>query len=96
MVEFQAGDAAPAPEEACSPYYFNPVPGHYTTLIGELIYLVLKTTARWRYMQVIAARWRGRFSLNALECPRLDKQMSFIDMSIPHYCFKTSMLISLD
>lgn len=34
VVEFQAGDAAPAPEEACSTYYFNPVPGHYTTLIG--------------------------------------------------------------
>lgn len=35
VVEFQAGEAAPAPEEACSPYYFNPVPGHYTTLIGK-------------------------------------------------------------
>jgi len=34
VVEFQAGEAAPAPEEACNPYYFNPVPGHYTTLIA--------------------------------------------------------------
>ena len=35
VVELQAGDAAPAPEEACTPHYFNPVPGHYTTLIGK-------------------------------------------------------------
>jgi hypothetical protein len=33
-VEFQAGEAAPAPDEACSAYYFNPVTGHLTTLIG--------------------------------------------------------------
>lgn len=41
VVEFQAGELAPALEEACSPYYFNPVPGHYTTLIG--IQCVLST-----------------------------------------------------
>ena len=34
VVEFQAGEAAPAPDEACSAYYFNPVTGHLTTLIG--------------------------------------------------------------
>ena len=35
IVEFQAGDAAPSAEEACSSFYFNPVTGHYTTLIGN-------------------------------------------------------------
>ena len=34
VVEFQAGDAAPAAEEACGAFHFNPVAGHYTTLIG--------------------------------------------------------------
>ncbi|KAI9551902.1 hypothetical protein GHT06_022237 [Daphnia sinensis] len=34
VVEFQAGEAAPAPDEACSAYYFNPVVGHLTTLIA--------------------------------------------------------------
>ena len=38
VIEFQAGEAAPAPEEACGVYYFNPVPGHYTTLIGKFQY----------------------------------------------------------
>lgn len=38
VVELQAGDTAPAPEEACTPHYFKPVPGHYTTLIGEQIH----------------------------------------------------------
>jgi len=37
VVEFQAGESAPTPEEACSQYYFNPVPGHYTTLIGIFV-----------------------------------------------------------
>jgi hypothetical protein len=37
VVEFQAGEAAPAPDEACSAYYFNPVVGHLTTLIGTYL-----------------------------------------------------------
>ena len=53
VVEFQAGEAAPAPEEACSSYYFNPVAGHYTTLIGNDLFVYMKLLfcgflKRWR------------------------------------------------
>jgi len=47
VVEFQAGEAAPAPDEACSAYYFNPVVGHLTTLIGMYSNETFGHFARW-------------------------------------------------